>query len=186
MSEPPDGGWARAEVAAAALGGFLSLAATVLLPFHLGGGLGAWIAAGFLAAGILLGIASIGLAGRFRRDGGGRWIRNWALLGAAGFAVSGWGLVGDVIERPWVAGELAAVVAVAAWWTAVWWGVRDRRRWFARFSLLCAASAAAALVAEALWEAPAGAVPARFAYTLWGPWGLWLAAVLRRLGRDRG
>lgn len=168
----------------AGLGGLLSLAATVLLPFHLGGGLGTWIAVGFLLGGLLLAGASIGFAG----SGGGGWLRFWAVLGAAGFAVSGVGLVGDVVDRPWVDAEIAAVVAVAVWWTAVWWRLRGERpgRGFGCFSLLCAVSSLAALAAEVAWEPPAGAVPARFAYVLWGPWGLWLAAVRHRRRRIRG
>ncbi|MBW3661161.1 MAG: hypothetical protein KY397_05955 [Gemmatimonadetes bacterium] len=164
----------------AGLGGLVALAASVLLPFHLGGGLGTAIAVGFLAGGALLAMASIELASRFPRDSGGRWMRNWAVLGAAGFFVSGLGLVGDVVERPIVTAEIAAVAATAAWWVAVWWRLRDRRRWFAGFTLLAAAGSIAALIGQAVWEPPAGAIPARFAYVLWGPWGLWLAAVLVR------
>lgn len=173
-------GWRTAETLAAATGGAAALAASVLLPFHLGGGLGDAIAGGYLLAGLLLALASIGFAARFPRGTGA--LRSWAVLGAAGFAVGGAGLVADVVERPIVGWELAGVGAVAVWWTAVWWRLRGsgRGRWFGRFSLLCAASAAAALVGQVVWEPPAGAVPARFAYVLWGPWGLWLAVVLAR------
>ncbi|HUP18340.1 MAG TPA: hypothetical protein VM778_00140 [Gemmatimonadota bacterium] len=172
----------RGEIGTALLGGLLTLAATVLLPFHLGGGFGTLIAIGFLAGGLLLAAASIGFAGSFPRDSGGRWLRNWALLGAAGFAVSGAGLVGDVVDRARVSAEIVAVVAVAAWWLAVGWRLRAAKpgRGFGRFSLLCALASVAALAAEVAWEPPAGAVPARFAYLLWGPWGLWLARVRAR------
>lgn len=169
----------------AGLGGAAALAATVLLPFHLGGGLGTLIAIGFLAGGALLALASIDLASRRPRDSGGRWMRNWATLGAAGFFVAGLGLVGDVVERAYVPAEVAAIAATAAWWAAVWWFLRERAKWFARFSLLLAAASIAALLGQVVWEPPAGAVPARFAYVLWGPWGLWLAAVLARGPRGR-
>lgn len=171
----------------AELGGAAALAATVLLPFHPGGGLGTLIAIGFLAGGVLLALASIDLATRLPRDSGGRWMRNWATLGAAGFFVAGLGLVGDVVERPYVHAELAAIAATAAWWAAVWWFLRNRRpKWFARFSLLLAVASIVALVGQVVREPPAGAVPARFAYVLWGPWGLWLAVVLARgTGRKR-
>ncbi len=160
------------------LGGLLALAGTVLLPFHLGGGLGALITAGFLMGGVALAVASVTLAGRLRVPGA--WL--WAILGAAGFVVSGLGLWGDVIERPLVRAEIAAVAAVAAWWLAVWRGFRGRSR-FAFFSLLCAACAVGAIVGQYVWEPPAGAVPVRFAYVLWGPWGLWLAAAAKRVSR---
>lgn len=155
-------------------GGILSLAATALLPFHAGGGYGAWIAAGFLAGGVLLAAASV-MAGRWLG------LTVWALLGAAGFVVAGAGLVGDVVERPFVPAELAAIVATGLWWAAVGRRLGDTRaRWFAWFSWLCALSAAFALALQWLWVPPAGAVPARFAYVLWGPWGVWLGIVLGR------
>lgn len=183
MTAADGSGWRRAGRGAAGLGGASALAATVLLPFHLGGGLGTAIAAGFLAAGLLLGVASVELAARFPRDGRGRWLRNWAVLGAAGFAVSGAGLVADVVESPMVTAELVAVVAVAAWWVAAGRALASARPWFAGFSYLAALSAVAALAGQVVWEPAAGAVPARFAYALWGPWGLWLAVVMGRLGR---
>lgn len=169
----------RSAAGVALAGGLASLAATVLLPFHLGGGLGTVIAVGFLAGGLLLGLASIRFAGAL----GGGALRTAALAGAAGFAVSGAGLVADVAGRAFVVAEIAAVVAVAAWWGALGWRLQDARpgRWFGRFSLLAAMSALAALAAEIAWEPPAGAVPARFAYVLWGPWGIWLAARARRV-----
>lgn len=177
----PDGGSSKGP-AMAMLGGLAALAASVLLPLHLGGGLGTAIALGFLAGGVLLAMASIDLASRYPRDSGGRWMRNWAVLGAAGFFVAGLGLVGDVVERPVVEAEFAAVAATAVWWVVVWWRLRARRRWFAAFSLLAAVASLVALVGEVVWEPPAGAVPARFAYVLWGPWGIWLAFAMRSLG----
>jgi len=162
---------------AALLGGLLSLAATVLLPFHLGGTFGNAIGFLFLAGGIMLALASLSLGGELRERVPAA--RLWAVLGAAGFVVSGAGLVGDVIEQPFVRAEIAAVAAVAVWWTLVGWGLR-RRTLFAGFSLLCAMCAAGALIGQVVWEPPAGAVPARFAYVLWGPWGLWLAAIRAR------
>ena len=163
----------------ALLGGLLSLAATVLLPFHLGGTFGIAIAALFFAGGLALAMASVALGGALRDRVAGA--RLWALLGAAGFVVSGAGLIGDVVEQAFVRAEIAAVAAVALWWIAVWRGLRGRTR-LAGFSLLCAACAAGSLVGQIVWEPPAGAVPARFAYVLWGPWGLWLGATRRASG----
>jgi hypothetical protein len=162
----------------ALLGGMLSLAATLLLPFHLAGGLGVLVAGGFLAGGIALAIASLALGGRLRVPAA----RVWALLGAAGFVISGAGLVGDVVEHAFVHAEVVAVAAVALWWVVVWRGLRGRTL-FAGFSLLCAACAVGSLIGQVVWEPPAGAVPARFAYVLWGPWGLWLAAATGRAAR---
>lgn len=159
--------------APAAIGGLLTLAASMLLPFHVTHDLGAAIAAGFLAGGVALAIASLAVGGAIRSRVFAAPL--WALTGAAGFVVSGAGLVGDVVERPFVDAEIAAVAAVAVWWIAVWLGLRGRAL-FAGFSLLCAACAVAAIVGQYVWEPPAGAVPVRFAYVLWGPWGLWLAA----------
>lgn len=167
---------------AAGAGGLSALAASALLPFHAGGGLGGWIAWLFLAAGLLLAAASMAFAARFPRHGSGG-LRSWAVLGAAGFAVSGYALVGDLIESPLVTGEIAAVVALGLWWGAV--GVLGRRRApkFAALSFVCAVGAALSLLIHFVWvSAPAGAVPLRFAYVLWAPWGLALAAVLA--GRD--
>lgn len=180
-------GVARLEPWIAAAGGMLALAASMLLPFHLGGGFGTWITAGFLTGGVLLGMASIAFAMRFPREGA-RMLRNWAVLGAAGFAVGGAGLLADVVERPIVTAEIVAVVAVAVWWGAVWKRLEGESvgRWFGRFSLLCAASALAAFVGQLVWEPPAGAVPVRFAYVLWGPWALWLAVDLVRRPRRQG
>ena len=162
----------------AGAGGACALAASALLPFHAGGGLGGWIAWLFLAAGVLLAAASMAFAARFPRHGSGG-LRSWAVLGAVGFAVSGYGLVGDLIESPLVAGEIAAVVALGLWWGAV--GVLGRLTVpkFAAFSLVCAAGAALSLFVQLVWTSPpAGAIPVRFAYILWAPWGLALGAVL--------
>ena len=168
---------ARGVAAAALGGGLLSLAATVLLPFHLGGTLGTAIAGLFFAGGLLLAVASLRLGGALA----GRVVgaRLGAALGALGFAVSGAALVGDVVERPFVVAEIGAVAVVAVWWWLVARGFRGRAK-FSFFSLLCAACALAALAGHFLWEPPAGAVPVRFAYVLWGPWGVWLAAAARR------
>jgi hypothetical protein len=156
----------------------VALAATVLLPFHLGGTFGTAIAALFFVGGLLLALASVRLGSALRA----RLLAAplWALAGAVGFVVSGAGLVGDVVERPFVGAEIAAVAAVTVWWLAAGWGFRGRAR-FAFVSLLCAACAAGAIVGQYVWEPPAGAVPVRFAYVLWGPWGLWLAAARGRV-----
>jgi hypothetical protein len=173
-------------VSAAALasgaGGVCALAASALLPFHAGGGLGGWIAWLFFAAGLLLAAASMAFAARFPRHRRGG-LRSWAVLGAAGFAVSGYGLVGDLIESPLVTGEIAAVVALGFWWGAVGVLGRSRAPRFAAFSLLCAVGAALSLLIQFAWASPpAGAIPIRFAYILWAPWGLALAAVLADQG----
>jgi hypothetical protein len=56
---------------------------------------------------------------------------------------------------------------------------RSRAPKFATFSLVCAAGAALSLLIQFAWTSPpAGAIPIRFAYVLWAPWGLALAAVL--------
>lgn len=163
---------------AAGVGGLSALAASALLPFHAGGGLGGWIAWLFLAAGLLLAAASMAFAARFPRYGSGGF-RSWAVLGAAGFVVSGYGLVGDLIESPLVLGEIAAVVALGLWWGAVGILARSRTPKFAALSLLCAAGSLISVLIHFLWsDPPAGAVPVRFAYVLWAPWGLALAAVL--------
>ncbi|HKY60071.1 MAG TPA: hypothetical protein VJP59_03580 [Gemmatimonadota bacterium] len=161
----------------AGAGGACALAASALLPFHAGGGLGGWIAWLFLVAGLLLAAASMAFAARFPRHKGG--LRSWAVLGAAGFAVSGYGLVGDLIESPLVAGEIAAVVALGLWWGAVGVLGRPTVPKFAAFSLVSAAGAALSLLVQLVWTSPpAGAIPVRFAYILWAPWGLALGAVL--------
>jgi hypothetical protein len=162
---------------AALAGGLAALAATILLPFHLGGTLGTAIAALFLIGGLLLALASLRLGSALSRRVPAARLWGWA--GAIGFIVSGAALVGDVVERPFVVAEIAAVAVVAFWWLAVGSGFRGRAR-FALFSILCAASAAGAILGHFVWEPPAGAVPVRFAYVLWGPWGLWLAAAWRR------
>lgn len=171
---------------AAGIGGLGALAASLMLPYHAGSArlaeveLDAWIAWLFLAAGLLLAGASMAFADRFPRHGSAG-LRSWAVLGAAGFAVSGYGLVGDLIESPLVMGEIAAVVALGLWWGAAGAIGRARAPRFAVFSILCAIGAAASLVIQVLWTAPpAGAIPVRFAYLLWAPWGLSLAVVLKR------
>ncbi|MGH7558532.1 MAG: hypothetical protein ACREMD_12295 [Gemmatimonadota bacterium] len=173
---------------AAGIGGLSALAASLLLPFHAGSArlagveLDAWVAWLFLAAGLLLAGASMAFAARFPLHGSGG-LRSWAVLGAAGFAVSGYGLVGDLIESPLVMGEIAAVVALGLWWGAVGLHGRPQAPKFAVFSLVCAAGGAVSLLIQLLWTTPpAGAIPVRFAYVLWAPWGLALAAVLSRPG----
>lgn len=175
-------GAGTAGAAAALLGGLAALAASVLLPFHGGGGMGTWIAGLFLVAGLALALASIELASRApRREQDGVGLRSWAALGATGFAVGGAGLVGDVIEQPIVAAEIAGVVAVAAWWLAAGRELRSGpASSLGAFSLLLAALALVALALQLAWAAPAGAVPVRFAYVLWAPWGVWLGAALLR------
>ena len=169
-------------VGAAFAGGLAALAGSALLPVHAGGGLGTWIAGLFLVAGLALALASIELASRVPRPAGeGAGIRSWAALGAAGFVVGGAGLVGDVIEMPIVAAEIAGVVAVAAWWVTAGRALRSGPgSAFGTFSLVSAALALVALALQLTWDAPAGAIPARFAYVLWGPWGVWLGAALSR------
>lgn len=169
--------------ASAAIGAIFALLATILLPMHAGGGHGGWIAAGFLVAGVALAIASVGLGRQVTmndRDG----FRSLATLGAAGFVVSGAGLLADVVWHPIVTSEVVAVMAVGLWWAAVWWRSKGHAR-LAGFSLVCAVLVAVALVTQFTWRSvPPGVVPARFAYVLWGPWGLWLAAALRSSTRS--
>ena len=167
---------------AAVAGGLAALAGSALLPFHGGGGLGEWIAGLFFVAGLALALASIELASRAPRTGSDRTgLRSWASLGAAGFVVGGAGLMGDVLERPIVAAEIAGVAAVAAWWVASGRALRGGpAARLGTLSLVLAGLAMGALALQLAWSAPAGAVPARFAYTLWGPWGVWLGVTLHR------
>lgn len=114
-------------------------------------------------------------------------LRSWATLGAAGFAIGGAGLMGDVIEQPIVAAEIAGVVAVAAWWLTAGRALRaGPASGLGTFSLLLAALSLVALALQFAWDAPEGAVPLRFAYVLWAPWGLWLGAALLRHPRPFG
>lgn len=159
---------------AAGLGGALAIASSLLLPFHTAGGYGRWIAGLFLVAAVLLSVASIDRASGFARDGRGRILRNLALLGAAGLVTGGAGLVGDVMERAFVTWEIVAVVATAVWWVAL--GVLGKARRVRVASLIAAALAVVAIVLHFTWEAQANAVPVRFAYVVWGPWGLVLAS----------
>jgi hypothetical protein len=177
-----DHGSGTAGAAAAFVGGLAALAASLLLPLHSGGGMGTWIAGLFLVSGLALALASIELASRApRRERDGVGLRSWATLGAAGFAVGGAGLVGDVIEQPIVAAEIAGVVAVAAWWLVAGRSLRSGpASSLGTFSLLLAALALMALALQLGWEAPPGAVPIRFAYVLWAPWGVWLGGALLR------
>jgi hypothetical protein len=173
---------------AAFAGGLAALAASALLPLHAGGGMGTWIAGLFVVSGLALALASIELASRApRRAGEGVGLRSWAVLGAAGFAVGGAGLVGDVIEQPIVAAEIAGVVAVAAWWLTAGRALRaGSASALGTFSVLLAALALVALALQFAWDAPEGAVPVRFAYVLWAPWGLWLGTALLRHPRPLG
>lgn len=172
----------RVGAGAAFLGGLAALTGSALLPLHSGGGLGPWIAGLFLVAGLALALASIELASRAPRPAGeGVGLRSWATLGAAGFAVGGAGLVADVTGRPIVAAEIAGVVAVAAWWVMAGRALRGGpASALGTFSRILAALALVVLALQLAWDAPAGAVPARFAYVLWWPWGLWLGAALFR------
>lgn len=166
---------------AAFAGGLAALAGAALLPFHAGGGGGKWIAGLFFVAGLALALAAVELASRARLKGPEAGLRSWASLGAAGFVVGGSGLIGDVLDRPIVTAEIAGVVAVAAWWLAS--GRALRAGSASRLGTLSIALAGLALAAVALqlaWTAPAGAVPVRFAYVLWGPWGVALGVTLRR------
>jgi hypothetical protein len=167
---------------AAFAGGLAALAASALLPLHAGGGMGTWIASLFLVSGLALALASIELASRAPRHASrGVGLRSWATLGAAGFAVGGAGLVGDVIEQSIVAAEIAGVVAVAAWWLTAGRALRaGPASALGAVSLLLAALALVALALQFAWDAPEGAVPLRFAYVLWAPWGVWLGAALLR------
>lgn len=169
--------------AGAALGGGLAaLGGTALLPVHAGGGFGAWIAGLFLVAGLALSGASLDLGSRApRASGDGAGLRSWAALGAAGFVIGGAGLVADVVDHPIVAAEIAGVVAVAAWWVTAGRALRrGPAAALGTFALVLAALALAALALQIAWDAPEGAVPARFAYALWGPWGVWLSIALAR------
>ena len=166
---------------AAFAGGLAALAGAALLPLHASGGGGRWIGGLFFVAGLALALATVELASRSRRTGPEAGLRSWASLGAAGFVVGGAGLIGDVLDRSIVAAEIAGVVAVAAWWLASGRALRaGSAAWLGTLSLALAAFALAALALQFVWTAPAGAVPARFAYVLWGPWGVALGVTLHR------
>ncbi|HUF88400.1 MAG TPA: hypothetical protein VMR66_00290 [Gemmatimonadota bacterium] len=167
---------------AALVGGLAALAGSALLPFHAGGGLGEWIAGLFFVAGLALALASIELGSRAPRARADRFgLRSWASLGAAGFVVGGSGLIGDVLERPIVAAEIAGVAAVAAWWLTSGRALRGGpAAGLGTLSLVLVALSMVALALQLVWSPPAGAVPARFAYALWGPWGVWLGVTLHR------
>lgn len=153
------------------------------MPFHEGGGLGEWIAGLFFVAGLALALAAVELGSRAPRTARGAGLQSWASLGAAGFVIGGAGLVGDVVARPLVAAEIGGVAAVAAWWLVSGRALRESSApGLGILSLALAALAMVALILQLAWDAPAGAVPARFAYALWGPWGLWLGVSLMPRG----
>lgn len=171
----------------------LALISTALLPLHLGGGAGALVGIGYGLAGVALAGASMGFGAHRLQPHRARQLRYWAPLGAVGFLVSGAGLLADVLDWPMVLSEVLAIVAVAAWWIATAahllsrvdqqpdGGILGGARALGYVSLVCAVLALAAVVGQLVWDAPIGAVPARFAYLLWGPWGLVLATRLARV-----
>lgn len=179
--------WRQRGAQAALVGGLSALGATALLPLHLlGEGSDLVMAVGFLVAALWLAPTSMALAGRMSRRG--RRVGSWAAAGAAGFVVSGAGLLADVLGVELVLSELLAVVAVGLWWgrIAAWAlgeqsgadgppGTRaeaNSSRALGWLTLVCACATGLALSVQLFASPSPGAVPARFAYVLWGPWGL--------------
>jgi len=187
-------GWRIPGEYAALLGGGLAVVSTALLPLHFLGGGGVPTGIGFGLAGLVLAAATLAIGAGSRLPRRMRSLQSWALLGAAGFAVSGLGLVADLLDWPIVASEVVAVIAVVAWWLAIgtrllgaardpevegFYGQASVLGWA---SLACAALAAVAVLAQ-LFVPTVGGVPARMAYVLWGPWGLIAGRALRRTRR---
>lgn len=185
-------GWSAPAPRAALLGGVFALISTVLLPLHLGGHAGTLVGVGFVLAALSLAGASMALGAHSLLPHRARQLRSWSLLGAMGFLVSGIGLIADLLDWPIVLSEVIAILAVGAWWCVVGGylllqvdrkpgaGMLADPRLLGYLSLACAVLALATVLAQFLWEAPTGAVPARLAYLLWGPWGLVLAMRLAR------
>ena len=168
------------------------MASTGALFFHLAGRSGLVVGWGFASAAVALAAASIALGATEALPRRARRLRPWALLGAAGFLVSGVGLLADLADWPIVLTEVMAVLAVASWWAMIGWHMLRRPdaarldtessgRGFAYLSGALALLAVAAVAAHFMMEVPSGAAPVRMAYVLWGPWGLALA---RRVPRD--
>ncbi len=187
-----EAGWSSPAARVALAGGLLALVSTGLLPLHLGGGVGPLIGFGFALAGVALAGGSMAMGAGHLLPHRARQLRYWAILGAMGFLVSGLGLLADLADLPIIASEILAILAVVAWWLVVAGyllsslavdadGTAPRGgRLLGWVSLACALLAFAALGAQLVWDPPPGAVPARFAYVLWGPWGLALASRLAR------
>jgi hypothetical protein len=184
-------GWRRPAARAALLGGVLAIAATVALFFHLAGRSGLVVGWGFALAAVALAAASVALGATPVLPRRARQLRSWALLGAAGFLVSGVGLLADLADWPIVLSEVMAVLAVGGWWAMMAWHVlrkpnvmeldaQESERAFGYLSGAFALLAIAAVGAHFMLEVPSGAAPVRMAYVLWGPWGLALA---RRVAR---
>ena len=184
-------GWQLPVARSALAGGTLALVSTVALFFHLAGRSGLVVGWGFALAAVALAAASVALGARPVLPRRARQLRSWALLGAAGFLVSGVGLLADLADWPIVLSEVMAVLAVGAWWAMIRWHVLGRTngkepgsdasgRAFGYLSSACAVLSIAAVGAHLMLDVPAGAAPVRMAYVLWGPWGLVLA---RRVAR---
>ncbi len=188
--DDPASGWQLPVARSALAGGTLALLSAVALFFHLAGRSGLVVGWGFALAAVALAAASVALGARPVLPRRARQLRSWALLGAAGFLVSGVGLLADLADWPIVLSEVMAVLAVGAWWAMIGWHVLGRTngkepgsasgRAFGYLSSACAVLSIVAVGAHLMLDVPAGAAPVRMAYVLWGPWGLVLA---RRVAR---
>ncbi len=176
---------------AAYAGGTLALASTLVLVSHLAGRSGLLVGWGFALAAVALAVASVALGAGSALPRRARQLRSWAFLGAAGFLVSGMGLLADLADRPIVLTEVMAVLAVGAWWAMIGYHVLGRPnageleppktgRGFGYLSSAFAVLTIVAVGAQLILVVPAGAAPVRMAYVLWGPWGLVLG---RRVAR---
>ena len=177
-------------------GGLLALVSTALLPLHLEGGSGIAVGIGFALAGFALAASSLAVGALDTSSYRDRTLRSWSILGAVGFLLAGMGLLADLFGWQVLFTELLAIFAVGVWWGRLaqhlmgWGGASDGVRIFNRLAgsvtLACAAAALLAFVVQFSWtDAPAGAVPARFVYLLWGPWGLVLARSIAHRARER-
>lgn len=180
---------------AAFLGGSLAIASSLLIPLHIGGGFGPVKGLGFALAGLVLAGATMAAGAGHPLPHRSRELRYWALLGAMGFIVSGLALLAGLLDRSLLLSEVVAILAVGAWWLVVGGHlVRSHSRSTADgsaagagrvlgyVSLACAGIVLVAVAAQLIGHPATGAVPARVAYVLWGPWGLVLSL---RLGRAR-
>ena len=189
---PGVSGWTRPGALAALVGGLLALVSAVLLPLHLGGGMGLTVGIGFSLSGLALAGASMALGASLQQPHHHHRLRSWAFLGAAGFVVSSFGLLADLLDWPVLVSEIIAIFAVSVWWFVMGSHligvgksgrmiVGSSARSLGFFCLVCAALSVGALTAQFVWSnLPPGAAPGRLVYLLWGPWGLWLAGLLAR------
>ena len=191
IDDDPASGWQLPVARSALAGGALATGSTLMLLFHLAGRSGLVVGWGFALAAVALATASVALGAGPTLPRRARQLRSWAFLGAAGFLVSGIGLLADLADWPILLGEVMAVMAVGSWWAMIGYHVLRRPstnalhahasgRGFGYLSSAFAVLTIIAVAAQLMLEVPAGAAPVRMAYVLWGPWGLMLACRVAR------